>query len=200
MSPARWLLAALAALLLAGCATAPPVTPAPGWPSEAAARRAATMGDIRTWTIRGRLGVHTGREGFSAAIVWRQDGDRFDIRLFDQLGRQVAWLRGDGGQVSLTNHRGKTFRAQSAEQLMRAQLGWALPIRSLLYWVKGLPDPKLPAWREEYDDGGRLVRLEQGGWSVRIPRYLSPDERAFPALIKLRRKDFSAKLLIKHWE
>ncbi len=191
------------AVLLAGCATAPatkPGVPAGVWPSELAVERAEKLAPITTWKLDGRLGVQLENDGFSAALVWLQNGERFDIRLFDPVGRRVAWLRGDDKAVDLQTAQGQSFRGDNPERLLQKYLGWSIPVRSLTWWVKGLPDPTTVAWRQEFDDNGRLVALEQGGWSMRIASYQSDDKLALPKLTKMAQGNVRLKLLIKSWE
>ncbi len=193
----------LATALIAGCATTPvtkPGTTSGIWPSELAAERAEKLAPITTWKLDGRLGVQLENDGFSAALVWLQDGDRFDIRLFDPVGRRVAWLRGDDKAVDLQTAQGQSFKGDNPEALLQKYLGWSIPVRSLTWWVKGLPDPTTVAWRQEFDDNGRLVSLEQGGWSMHIASYQSDDKLALPKLTKMAQGNVKLKLLIKSWE
>lgn len=188
-------------LLLAGCAATPPVRPVDGvWPSELAVERTEVLGPVSKWKLEGRLGVQLENDGFSAGLVWLQDDGRFDIRLFDPVGRRVAWLRGTEKAVDLQTSQGQSFSGDNPEKLLQKYLGWSIPVKSLSWWVKGLPDPTTVAWRQEYDDAGRLVSLEQGGWSMRIVRYQSGDKLALPKLARMAQGNVKLKLLIKSWE
>ncbi|MGF1546167.1 MAG: lipoprotein insertase outer membrane protein LolB [Thiotrichales bacterium] len=191
----------LSYLLLAGCASAPALDvrgdgPAPIDLSE---QRRTQLATLNAWDIKGRLGVQRAEEGFSAALEWKQNGEIFDIRLFDPLGRRVAWLLGDRGEVNLLTGDGKDLRSENPEELMQTHLGWSFPVRSLFHWIKGIPDPNQVAWREEYDDAGRLVRLEQSGWTMTVERFLTEDLLARPALALLVRDDMRVKVLVSEW-
>ena len=193
---------ALVVQLLAGCATRPSVKPvAEGvWPVELASERAEKLAPVTTWKLQGRLGVQLENDGFSAALTWLQDDGRFDIRLFDPVGRRVAWLRGTDKAVDLQTAQGQSFSGDNPEKLLQEYLGWSIPVKSLAWWVKGLPDPTSVAWRQEYDDLGRLVSLEQGGWTMRIASYQSDDVLAMPKLTRMQQGNVKLKLLIKSWE
>lgn len=153
------------------------------------------------WTITGRIGVQMPDDGFSAAMDWVQDGEAYEISLFDPLGRLAAHLKGDWEYVKLSLRDGRVFEAEDPDQLMMKNLGWSLPVKSLVYWVRGLPDPAKIAWRREYDDQGRLKLLLQEGWDVRFNRYIESNrvDESFPALTKFAFKDFKVKLLIQEW-
>jgi len=189
-------------LILGGCAATPDIRPGHSdkLPRELAAERKASYASIDEWEIRGRLGIQRGDDGFSAGFKWLQEGKTFDIKLFDPLGRQVAWLRGDDRNVSLDTSKGEKIRAQDPEKMLLDNLGWTLPIRSLLYWVRGLPDPASIVWKEEYDEKGRMLLIQQADWNVRFAKYLTKNNKSFPKLTHLEHKDFKMKLLVQDWQ
>ncbi|HGG61114.1 MAG TPA: outer membrane lipoprotein LolB [Gammaproteobacteria bacterium] len=207
----------LTALLAGGCAstpekkTPPPVATGKPRPPARESRedppvlrmadqRQSRFARLKQWKIEGRLGVRHKDDGFSAEMKWLQDGNHFDIRLIDPLGRQVARLTGDEGRVELRTMDGKSFKARRAENLLEAALGWSFPVQSLLYWVKGVPDPNFLVWRQEYDDLGRLERLEQNKWRLTISRYQGLGSEYIPRIIRMARGDLKVKLLIRDWE
>jgi outer membrane lipoprotein LolB len=201
MSLKPFVIAVLLLAALAGCATQRSGALYDGvWPSEMAAERARVLAPMKIWTLKGRLGVQLKNDGFSAGMVWLQDHDNFDISLFDPVGRRVAWLRGNNRNVDLQTAQGQSFTGSDPERLLQEHLGWSIPVRSLSWWVKGLPDPATVAWSQEYDDYGRLIALNQGGWSMRIARYQDSDKHALPRLTRMEHKDVKLKLLIKSWE
>lgn len=199
----RWVCVAGMVALLGACATKGPVSPPAEiskWPSAMAAKRAAKLIPIRSWSLKGRLGIQLPSEGLSAGIEWLQNKKEYQIKLFDQLGRQVALLTGGPGRVALKTSKGDSFHGRNAEKLLQKHLGWTIPVESLFYWVRGLPDPNTVAWREDYDDAGHLVALSQGGWRVRLSRYDGEGITALPQLVRIEREDIKLKLLIKEWQ
>jgi outer membrane lipoprotein LolB len=186
----------LLTVLLAGCASLPSMESRPKVPAAVVESRIAHLGKIEHWTIRGRLAVKNNNDGFSASLLWQQHKDDFDIRLFDPLGRRVAWLVGNPQQVTLTTSDGQNYQGVDPQLLLRQRLGWELPLDSLKYWIKGLPDPNKVAWREEFDDFGRALILDQAQWRVVMSQYAPNEPLAQPGRIELERKDFTAKLLV----
>ncbi|HHJ21063.1 MAG TPA: outer membrane lipoprotein LolB [Gammaproteobacteria bacterium] len=189
-------------LVAGGCATGPerPGQPGKKLPIELGAEREAQIAQVDHWKITGRIGIRNGGEGFSAGLEWLQTGKKFDIRLFDPLGRKVAWLRGDDQSVSLQTSDGRDLTAKDPQSLMQRNLGWSFPIRSFFYWVKGIPDPAKVVWRQEYDKKGHLVLMHQGGWKAKFSRYQPIDTGEIPQLSRLTRDDLRVKLLIREWE
>lgn len=193
---------ALLVAALSGCATLPPESMTTGGgatPVERAQDRRAHLEKMRSWQIKGRIGIQKADEGFSAAMEWQQNGGVYDIRLFDPLGKRVAWLVGNERDVSLLTPDGRDLRSNNPQQLLQDELGWSFPVTSLFYWVRGLPDPASIAWREEYDALGRLNVLEQAGWTVNFDSFLSDDALALPKLTRLARDDTRVKVLVSEW-
>lgn len=196
-----WVFLGLGLFALGGCATTPGQTGGSGQrPIDLGAEREARIAQVEHWKISGRIGIRNGDEGFSAGLEWVQAGKQFDIRLFDPLGRKVAWLRGSDTSVSLRTSDGKNLTATDPQLLMQQNLGWSFPIRSFFYWVKGIPDPGQVIWRQEYDGRGRLVLMQQGGWKATFSRYRHVEAGEIPQLAKLERGNLRVKLLIREWE
>ena len=170
------------------------------WPTKMAAERARALAPKKIWKLEGRLGVQLEHDGFSAGLIWLQDHGHFDISLFDPVGRRVARLTGNEGAVDLKTSQGQSFSGDDPEKLLQKHLGWSIPVRSLSWWVKGLPDPATVAWRQEYDDLGRLVSLSQGGWDMHIVSYQDADRHAMPRLTRMTHDKVKLKLLIRSWE
>lgn len=199
----RFLLAGLALgwlVLMSGCATTSTGEQV-SRPVDLAEQRDEVLFDIVNWNIAGRIGVRLPDDGFSAAMDWVQAGDAYEISVFDPLGRIVAHLKGDWENVKLSLNDGRVFEASDPVDLMEKNLGWSLPVQSLIYWVRGLPDPRKVAWRREYDAAGRLKLLDQEGWKVSFDRYVDSNsvEESFPTLTRFSHKDFKVKLLIQEW-
>lgn len=157
--------------------------------------RRSKLEPVNTWDIKGRLAIEYANDGFTAGLKWKQYKDQFTISLTDPLGRTAARLNGNDAGVELAAQ-GKTYKARSATELMRANLGWALPLDSLYHWSKGIPDPNHPLTAVGYDTMGRPVMLIQDGWQVEFTRYSKDEVLAWPGLIRIIRPDFKAKLSI----
>ncbi len=143
------LAAALAALLMAACATPPP---APGEP---------------TWT-RGRLSVHVdatateAARGMSAAFELRGSAGAGELRLDSPLGMRMASARWAPGVALLQTSDGER-RFDNLDQLAREALGEAMPLAALPDWLAGRPWPGAP--HVAVDAG-----FEQLGWRVGLAR------------------------------
>src|SRR5690606_2890359 len=160
----RWLLPAAAALLLSACANLPV-----GSDGLSLERRAAELGAVTDWEMRGRLAVDTGERAFQGSFNWRQQADALDLNVRGPLGAGVLHVAGTPATLEFTA-RGETRTLTDPEAELSALLGWWLPVTSLPSWLLGLPDRAFRATTEPGVDG-TLAALEQRLWRVDYATY-----------------------------
>lgn len=114
--------------LLSACASTRPATP-----------REITQ--VTAWKMWGRVVIHTTHESRSANFYWEQHDQDYHIDVFGLLGLGGVSLVGSPGRAELTDSYHHHYRAASPEALMQQQLGWAMPVSDLFYWVRRLPAP-----------------------------------------------------------
>ena len=197
--PALFLLFALALAQAPGCSSVRPLD------TEQAARlplyeeRAARLGQRESWSLEGRLAVSDEDDAGSGFLSWQQQpgGSRMDFH--GALGRGAWRLLADTNGAELEFADGRRYRAESIDELVRAQVGWQVPVEALAWWVRGLAAPgKLQ--QRVLDEEGRLSLLQQGGWHIEFGRYGMADGEAMPARVIARQQDRSVKLAIRKWE
>lgn len=185
----------LAAALLPGCAV-PPAT-APGYSAWTA--RQPELARLTRWQAVGRIGVVNDRDGWHANFQWAQRDPGYRIDLIGPLGQGRILVQGDGREVNVQTQDGQRWTAPDPDALLEQTLGVRLPVNGLRYWIRGLPEPG-PATALQTDAGGRLIRLEQNGWSIDYPAYTSAIPYELPSRIVARRQDVSVKLVIEQWK
>lgn len=189
----RGLVAALT-VFLGGCAQWPGFGPAvPGSTLNLAAAPEA-------FRLEGRVSVKAGEESFSGGLAWRRTRDGEALLLNTPLGQGVAELHGDPEGVTLTDAKGKRYRAADADALVRDALGLELPLKGLAWWVVGHPRPGA-AFRAVADDAGRLAALEQDDWRIEFSRYADQGKATLPGKLVARRGDeLEVRLVVDTWE
>lgn len=155
-------------------------------------------GDARRWQLSGKMGIKTARLAESAAINWRQCGDRFDVHLSSLLGQTVARIEGRGEKLSVWMDGHDPVVTAEPEQLLKEQLGWSVPIRALRYWVRGEAAPGGGA--QLTGPVGQPDALAQSGWQVRYPSWHQRDNMALPAKVVVSDAQVQATLLIREWQ
>jgi outer membrane lipoprotein LolB len=179
----------LGCLLIAGCTglPSPPQTP-------------------ETFVLTGKVGVREADESFSANLLWHQMGEAFEIDLWGPLGQGRVKLVKKDGEIRLESDKGVLAQGEP-EAVMRAHLGWSLPLEVLPAWVQGGPVAGVPASNLTQDEAGRVLSFGQLGWDVVLERYLSIPEsvdseapaRELPRRVTATREDARVRLVISEW-
>lgn len=178
----RVVLAAAAALLFAGCA------PLSG-----------SIAPSSPFDLLGRVLAGADGRAFSAGFRWRHEMQSNEIWLMSPTGTTLAYISSDAAGATLITADQQEYRAFSAEGLTRQALGWALPLAQLQYWVRGEMVPDVAAEAVERDVRGRLVRLDQAGWSLRFAYPEVPAQSALPRRLDLEQAGQRIRMVIDEW-
>lgn len=208
-------LLAIAALLLLTACVAQPVRQALPAAQSAAAEalqvaREAALRRQPAWSLQGRIAVSNGRNGGSGRIDWTQDDRRFDVSLSAPVTRQSWRLVGDAGSARLEGLDGGTRDGPDAATLLRDTTGWEIPVTALADWVRGVRAQGAGTASALYGVDGRLLRMEQGGWTIdyhwpapaTAPSPAATAAGAPPTLptrLDARRGDASVRLIVDQW-
>ncbi|VEJ51827.1 outer membrane lipoprotein [Neisseria weaveri] len=113
--------------------------------------------DIQAFEAEGRLAVKVEGKGSYANFDWQYNRSVQTININSPLGNTLGQLCRDEQGVLAVDHNGKTYQADSADDLSRQLLGFALPLQYLHvwthgYWVRDLPYELLPSGRLKQKD------------------------------------------------
>lgn len=170
-----------AAILLAGCATAP-------------VPRAATLDS--GFEFNGRFAVHYGDEAASGRLQWRHTPAEDDLTISSPLGQGLVSLVRRDSIFTLKTSDNRTLTARQAEDLTEETLGWRLPVSGLPSWLRGRPSAGSVA-RYERGANGRLLALMQDGWRIEYLDYFDGDE--LPSRLRLHGEGIDIRLVIDEW-
>lgn len=185
----------MAALLAAGCATAPKpgITDAGAWEL-----RQEALSGVDQWRVGGRISVRTGEEAAHGRLQWQQEGDRYDVRISGPFGSGTVRLAGDPAAATLWVDRQPPIRSNDPEVLLYRQTGWWIPVGALRYWMLGLPDPQMESDRK-LDGRGRLELLRQAGWEIRFLDYERRGGLELPGRIFVSKGEGEVKVAVQRW-
>jgi len=187
---------ALLVLFISGCTSAP--KPPPVADTEAAwQQHQRQLSAIQSWQLQGKLALRSEQQSGSAQLWWRQNRQRFDLRVTPPFGIGKLRIRGDDSEVILYPASGRPLRAANAEALLQRSVGWSLPLQSLRYWVLGLP---AEAEQIELDNQGRLHSLAYQGWQVEFVDYQRAADVMLPSELFLRYQELQLRLAIHDWQ
>ena len=201
-------------LLVSGCTVlqTKPAVPQPS--SSINEKHLASLANIKSFSLKGRLGVVTNPRGFSGGLEWQHQSIKDNqtstdnIDIFSPVGGKVANINKIQSGVTLTSQDGHTIKTQDAESLTEATLGWRLPLNGLSDWALGKPTAsKIDA--ATWDENGRLTTLKQDGWDISYENYIkingsnnngSENNGIFlPGKVLLKSDKVNLKLLIDQW-
>ncbi len=184
----RPLLSAIA-LILAGCAAAPPI-PHP-------VTRPAQM-QHASFALNGRIAVNHDGKRSSSGMRWTHHPADDEILLLAPLGQTMARIHRDADGVVLDTS-DKHYTAEDTEELTQRVLGWHLPLEGLQYWALALPAPESEA-DIEHDANGQVSVMHQDGWEIHYTRYAAQAPDSLPLRMNLQREGMELQLLVDEWE
>ena len=162
--------------------------------------RQQALKDLQHWRIQGRFSLVTDDEAWSGRLDWHQQSQQeYLIKFSDPAGQGALHLVGGEGIVELHLANGDRYQAENADELLRKETNWALPISSLWYWVRALPDPNLSV-RSEWQKQLLPLKMDQDSWHVSYLSYNDVDQLQFPRKITVEKDDLKLKLIITTWE
>ncbi len=191
---------------LAGCASVshpPATTTTTETPTTSAQAvswkdRQAKLTSIQSFRVDGKIAVRTPRDSGSATVNWVQRHSSYSIALMGPLGSNGLKLQGQPGNVTLQTSDGKTYSANSAEQLLKERWGFHLPVSNMHYWIRGLPVPGMAA-NTRFDSDGRLSQLVQQGWNIQYLSYTKMGNVDLPEKMSITSPSLTVKIVIYQW-
>jgi outer membrane lipoprotein LolB len=199
--------AILLAALLTSCSSLPPLDDEQRMRAPLYEQRAARLSGVDSWALQGRLAISDDADGGSGQFSWRQGDGSSRMDFHGALGRGAWRLQADASGAELEFADGTLHRARSIDSLVRRQVGWAVPVEALAWWVRGLAAPGRVQQRV-LDEAGRLSQLRQDGWDIEFTRYgpvaglageLAGD-LTMPLRMTARQAHLTVKLAVRRWE
>lgn len=181
-------------VLLSACVTQKPLPDVGSWPLQQ-----QEIMSITDWQVRGRVALAVGEEGGKGRITWQQQGANIDLSFRGPFGAGAFRVFGDLDQLTLTTKEGDSYLSNRPEYDLEQQVGWSVPVKSLGYWVRGLPDPNQPLQSSQVAENGLLESLSQDGWQVTYSLYREYEGRVLPRKLSMTGKNVKIKMAVDNW-
>ncbi|MCF6185686.1 MAG: lipoprotein insertase outer membrane protein LolB [Bacteroidales bacterium] len=189
----------LAVITLTACTTTPPhefvADPSKKWE-----QRKSELSEINDWFLNGRIAIINGHESWHMSMKWQRHDDKYILDLSGPFGAGHAQLTGTKDGVVLVDSDKNYFFAENPDRLLQEVTGLRMPVQSLLYWMRGLPDLDVKNEKQKLDNYGRLALLEQAGWRIRFKRYINVDKHELPQKIFIDGFDLKVKIFVDDWD
>lgn len=153
---------------------------------------------LSAWRLEGRIGAKMGGEGWNANLFWEHEGGQERLRLSGPFNQGALSIIVQGDLVYVNEGNGRATTAHDPDEWLRQRLGFAVPLRSLRYWVLGLPAPDVE-YTAELDASGGLRGFKQQAWSLVFDGFEAVDQFALPKKISIRGDDAVLKLIADEW-
>ena len=183
---------AVVAWLLAGCTIAGNRVPT--------VLDAAALTELESWGLRGRVALNREGRGAQASVLWRQDGPLAQLELSGPWGVGTERVRIEDGDVNLLSEGDWVSMCTPGMQIDELEmLCHSAPLKSLPYWLRGLPDPDSPF--TEYSSGQGAARaFRQDGWRVEVNALARSGDLAVPRRLNISGPGASMRVAITNWE
>jgi outer membrane lipoprotein LolB len=145
------------------------------------------------WSFSGRMSVAGENDAFTADIDWKHQFKEEVIKLSGAfgLGRTRLFLTKNSVEIYLD---GKQVRhVGNVDDILSAELGIAVPVSALKYWVLGITDPGA-----DYKEVAR--GFVQHGWKVTYLQMRANGNYELPRKIRVEQGRVKLKLIIGRWK
>jgi len=198
-APFRFGMLIAGSLLLGACATMQPVSPPQSVEREELSSALVTMQD---WGLIGRIAVKHDDGGGQGKLRWQQEAATARISLSGPLGIGASEILWEPRQVTFRQGNEEASElytgANAAEQFLESRLGWNLPVSSIRFWVRGIPDPDF-AFEEDYDETGGLTQIRQRGWQISYKQYVNVSGWLLPSKLDVLNDSVRLRLIADEW-
>jgi outer membrane lipoprotein LolB len=154
---------------------------------------------LEHWRMVGRIGVQTSSEGFHASIRWEHEKAQDRVQVSGPLSQGGVSIILQEDLILIRDNRGDVKTSRDAAGLVRQELGFAVPLARLHYWVICVPRPARDAV-PRYDSAGLLRELKQEGWSLAYEQFVSAQGVVLPQKLSAQGDEMKLKLVVDEWE
>lgn len=148
---------------------------------------------LERWAFDGRLALTGQRDSWSANISWEHSPETEKIKLSGPMGQGAVIISLTGNAVTIDRGGDDVQSSTQPEEFINQHLGMFVPVRSLRYWVVGLPEPS-----HSYKDTD--VGFNQAGWLSEYKQMqVVKDNGAMPFKMMVMNNQVKLKLIIDHW-
>ena len=180
------------------CSTLPPRLPV-AHPQQHWQQRQLELTKIHDWYLNGRAAIVNGVDSWNLSITWQRHGDKYILDLSGPFGAGHAQLTGTRDGVVLVDADQHASFASSPDRLLHETTGVRMPVKGLLYWMRGIPDPELPPPSVKLDEFGRVQQMQQDGWQIRFKSYTNVQAYELPEKIFIDSADLKVKIFVDNW-
>lgn len=151
------------------------------------------------WRLEGRIAVQTPDDAFQANLFWEHEKQQERLQVSGPFSQGVLSIVLQDDLIFIRDSSGNTKSSRNVPELLRQELGFAVPLSSLRYWALGVSDPAAAPGQASVDQAGQLRQLRQNGWRLDFQKFVSVGDYLLPQKLAAQRDDLRLKLFIDDW-
>ncbi|HIA07496.1 MAG TPA: outer membrane lipoprotein LolB [Chromatiaceae bacterium] len=174
------------------------LTACSGLPPVPANAQLLVVPDSTPWLLRGRMALQQGDSGWSAHIIWLNEGELSGMCVLGPLGSAVAELRVRPGLVLLRQAGQPPLIMQSAKELMQRYFSLDIDLPELrnLILAQHLDNPEIALQRSST---GMPEAVLWQDWRVQYLRFQEVEGGYLPARVVIHGPEVRLKLVLESW-
>lgn len=150
-----------------------------------------------SWTFDARIAVSNGKDGGSGRLHWQQQGEFYTIIMRAPISGQSWQLSGDRSHARLEGVRPYPVLGTSAQEVLRRELGWELPVGDMMSWLFGTGFGK--GALIQADSFGRPISVRDRAWQLSYRDWREVEGVQVPVRVTAKKPPYQVRLAIQHW-
>jgi len=150
---------------------------------------------VNAWKLEGRIAVKAGNEGWNANLFWEHEGGQDRLRIYGPFSQGAVSIIVQSDLVYINEGNGVVTSSSDPDDLLKKKLGFAVPLRSLRYWVLGLPAPDID-YQAKVDAEGGFTGFEQHAWVLGFENFEKVANFIMPQKITIQGNAVRLKLVV----
>lgn len=151
----------------------------------------------KAWSFDARLAVSNGKDGGSGRLHWEQLGEFYTISLRAPISGQSWLLSGDRSHARLEGVRPYAVLGASAQEILRRELGWELPVGEMKSWLFGVGFSQAAAI--EADASGKPTSVLDGAWQITYRDWRDVSGVSVPSRVVAKNPPYQVRMAIQRW-
>lgn len=152
---------------------------------------------LSTWQADGAFSFESAQQVGMANFRIDVTPYTWRVQIASGLNLAQMTIGSDATGVWYTDQQGHKQYADSLQSVMQAQFGFALPITTLLAWMKGLPASSMAVVALNHYN--QLDSLMENGWKLDYSHYGLYDGVSLPGMILISGHGEKIKMVIRQW-
>ena len=148
--------------------------------------------NLQRWAFDGRIAIVSKSDIAQASINWEHLPNEDIIKLSGPFGQGAVTIQLNSTGVTIDRGGGDVKSSMNPEEFINQQVGLFVPVKSLCYWVVGVPKKSQTATTIENG-------FEQDGWRNQYKTMQPVENYVLPRNMTVTNESVKLKLFIDKW-